>query len=364
MEGDEMTQFKQDQMSSAERMGAIMMGKPVDRIPFHPQSLGGFYAINAGYSIFDVYYDMKKFHEAFKRTSEMYNFEMVKLGGYPAIGPWELGGEIKWPEGKFAQCPSVKRLPVETEEEVWKLKVPEPDVLKNKGYIPRYFEFGQLSVEDGIPFSPAIYGPWTTAGNIVGIEKLCRWVMKKPDLAHHVLRLATDFILSVWQLLTKQFGTEIMMVGISTASASNNILSPKMFERFAFPYIKEFCESLLGMGFGSIFLHICGEQNANYPIYTQLPLGNPGVISVSHEVDLEDAIAYFPDRVIYGNIIPSLIQSGTPEQVYEATVKAIEKGKKAKRGFILSPGCEMAPWSPPYNVWTIMKAIDDFGWYR
>lgn len=58
-----MTQFKKDQMTSAERMSAIMMGKPVDRVPFHPQSMGGFFAFNTGYSIFDVYYDMKHLNE-------------------------------------------------------------------------------------------------------------------------------------------------------------------------------------------------------------------------------------------------------------------------------------------------------------
>lgn len=81
------------------------------------------------------------------------------------MGPYELGGKIKWPEGKFfSQCPSTERLPAETEEEVWNLKLPEPDEFKTHGYMPRYFEFGHLSVEDGIPFSPAGVLPMDDSG--------------------------------------------------------------------------------------------------------------------------------------------------------------------------------------------------------
>jgi len=350
-------------MTSMERVMALFMRQPIDHIPFAPIAMG-FYGINVGYSIYDYYYDMQKAFDAYEKTTEQYNFMPFPTGGYGGIGPWELGGEIKWPESEFEQCPSTLRLPVETEDDVWNLKIPDPDVLKTVGYMPRYIEFGNIAVKKGSPFALAMYGPWTTAGNIVGIEQLCRWTLKKADLAHHILRLATDFLLAVNQCLIDIFGAGVYMAGDSTPSAANNIISPQQFEQFALPYIKEYHEKLLAMGFPNVALHICGEQNLNYPYYTQVPLGNPAMVSVSQEVDLETAIEYFPDAIIMGNIAPAVIQTGTSEQVYELARICIEKGKKAPRGFILAPGCELPPFSPPYNVWTIMKAINDFGWYE
>jgi len=56
------------------------------------------------------------------------------------------------------------------------------------------------------------------------------------------------------------------------------------------------------MGFKHILCHICGEQNENYPYWAQVPMGDPGLVSVSHEVDLDKAIEYFPNDIIVGNI--------------------------------------------------------------
>jgi len=92
-------------------------------------------------------------------------------------------------------------------------------------------------------------------------------------------------------------------------------------------------------------------------------MGEPGIISVSQEVDLETAMKYFPKDIIMGNIPPSIIQAGTAEQVYEQTRVCLQKGREAPGGFMLAPGCELPAKAPPHNIWTIMRAINDFGWY-
>jgi uroporphyrinogen decarboxylase len=94
-------------------------------------------------------------------------------------------------------------------------------------------------------------------------------------------------------------------------------------------------------------------------------MGNPGLVSVGNQVDLSSAINYFGDNnIISGNIEPSLIQNGTPQEVYEECRKAIEKAKYAPRSFMLMSGCELPPMTPSYNVYIMRKAIDDFGWYE
>ena len=121
---------------------------------------------------------------------------------------------------------------------------------------------------------------------------------------------------------------------------------------------------MLGLGINHIYIHICGEQNKNLPYWAQIPMGNPGILSFGHEVDLNTAIKYFGETcIIAGNIEPAVIQTGTPKQVYELAQKAINKAKYAPRGFILMPGCGLPPAAPPYNVFMMKKAVEDFGLY-
>lgn len=354
--------FHKDKMTAEERGQALMLGKPMDRIPF-VLTASGMMALNVGYTVYEWYTEPQKAFDSGRMTSEQYGAMWVPFGIYPALGPWELGGEIKWPTGEFDQCPNVEP-PISSDEEAWNLTIPPADKLKEKGYLPLTREFARIVASQGLPFAIPIYGPFTTAGNIVGIENLCRWILKKPDLAHHTLRLATDFLIRVNEIIVDEFGAQGYVPGLSTASMANNIISPKTAREFALPYLIEYTSKLIDMGIMSIGLHICGEQNLNYDFYPEVPLPPMSQISISHEVDLEKAGATFPDYVISGNIEPAVLQMGTPEQVYDSCRLAIEKGKKHERGYVLTAGCEMAPQTPPYNTWMMARAVHDFGYYE
>jgi uroporphyrinogen decarboxylase len=117
------------------------------------------------------------------------------------------------------------------------------------------------------------------------------------------------------------------------------------------------------MGIKHIHIHICGEQNLNLPYWAQIPRGDPGILSFGHEVDLDSAFKYFPKDIIMGNVETTVIQTGPAERVYELSRACIEKGKKYGCSFVLSPGCELPPNAPPYHVWMMRKAVNDFGWY-
>lgn len=353
-------QFKKDRMSPNERIEALLNRQPVDRVPFFSLSQG-FNTLNVGYSIAEYYRNPKKSFEAAMWTHEQYNWDMLPLIGYAALCSWEFGGEIKWPDGVYSQAPSVVRYPVETEDDVRNLKIPD---VSSAGIIPIFLEWARYAENAGIRYCITIEEPFVGAGNFAGLDKLCRWMLKKPELAHKILKMSTDFKIELAYYFAKEVGTKRLIPWNGDASSDNRIISPKMYEEFAYPYTKRLHEKLLDMGYKHLCPHICGEQNRNYPFWEKVPMGDPGIISVSHEVDLEKAMTHFPNDIIMGNIEPAVIQSGTPEEVYARAKKCIEKGRKAKSGFILSPGCELPPSSPPHNVWTIMRAIDDFGWYE
>jgi uroporphyrinogen decarboxylase len=353
--------FHKDKMTAEERGVALMTGQPIDRVPFSLFACG-FNAVNVGYSIFDWYDKMQVAWDSVAWSNEQYGAMGLPFGGYAAIGPWELGGEMKWPKGRFGQCPNAEPAAT-TMEEAWNLEMPSPEKLKTLGYVPRFLEYCRIARSHESPFILPMYGTWTTAGNIVGISHLSKWTLTNPELAHHLVRFATDFLLMFHKIIADEFGAQNYFVMNSTAAAANNIISPKGFKEFVLPYTIEYHEKLIEMGIPGIVFHLCGEQNLNYEFYPEVPLPPASQISVSHEVDLDKASKAFPGFPLIGNIEPALFQTGTPEQVYESCRVAIEKGKKHKKGFVLAPGCELPPGSVPYNVWMMAKATNDFGYY-
>jgi uroporphyrinogen decarboxylase len=203
-----------------------------------------------------------------------------------------------------------------------------------------------------------------TAAVVIGVERTCKWMLKRPELVHQVFRILTDFRIALAKLWTDTFGTDRVLPVVGGPMNSNQIISPKQFEEFCLPYLKEQHAKLRDMGYKHFFFHPCGEQNANMPLWARCDMGDPGIISVGHEIDLDTVAEHFPDHIAYGNLEPAMLQVGTPEQVYEASKQLILKGKRISGGYFFSLGCEMPPKTPPYTVWAMTKAINDYGWYE
>jgi uroporphyrinogen decarboxylase len=349
--------FKGDEMTSQERMNALLMRQPVDHAGLFLFARG-FCAKNTGISLREFYADPEKSLEAQIWTARMYgNDENLKFG-FASSAAWDFGGEIKMPSAEFDQTPMVVRYPVQSEEDVWKLEIP---YVKRAGMVPLNMEFCRLQEKKGLVKTVSIGAPFMNAANVCGLENLSRWMFKKPDLAHRLLRVVTDYGIRLAQYWVETFGPENIEFRTSTPTSSNQVISPKHFKEFSLPYLKELHEKVLGVGVRYMYTHICGNQNLNLPYYTQVPFGDPGIVSFGHEVDLTKAIEFLGDRcIIVGNVEPRVILMGSPDEVYGLSKECIEKGKKATRGFILGPGCELPPMAPACNVWAMRKAINDF----
>lgn len=355
-----MAQFRQDRMTEKERLEALLNRQQVDRVAFLLMTFG-FAAAMVGYSKVDAYENPEMAFWAKLRTQEMFGgIERLSYSG-GAFGAREFGGEVKMPTSEYAMAISLIQPAVQSEEDVWKLEVPD---VKTAGVLPLTMQFSKLQAEHGLRINFNTGSILTIVGYITGVERMCRWMIKRPELVHKLCRIVKDFLVAIAEYWVETFGPEDMLPSTIAPTESNQVISPKHFEEFCLPYQKEVHERLLALGVKHIFTHVCGEQNLNLPLWAQIPMGDPGIVSFGHEVDLETASKYFPNDIIMGNVEPAIIQIGAPEQVYELSRICLEKGKKHRSGFILGPGCELSPISPPYNVWTMRKAINDFGWYE
>ena len=179
---------------------------------------------------------------------------------------------------------------------------------------------------------------------------------------HHVLRVITDFILGKADFWIQEFGPERLMA-FDLCIETNKLYSPKQFEAFAFPYLKEIHDHMTDKGVGIFLSHICGEQNKNLPLWSQLSYGKRGMVSVGKEVALSTASQAFPESVIMGNVDPITVQEGSPEEVFALCKDCIEEGRDHPGGYALMTGCEVPPQAPPVNVSQMVAACREFGRY-
>jgi uroporphyrinogen decarboxylase len=351
-------------MTDKERVAALLRRERPDRVPIWPMA-AGFPMVYTHTSVADAYNKPEVSLAAQRKTARDFGWLFMPLIAYAAFGGWEFGGEIKWPSGEFAQAPTVLKHAVATPDDVMNIKPPD---VKKAGIIPLVVQFCTLAAKeqlDNKPFSVVLFleGTFNTAANIAGVDTFAKWLLKKPEAAHRLLRLAADFEIELARYYKDTFGTEGAVLFGGEPSSSNQVISPKQFEEFALPYLKETHQKVLAMGFKTFLMHICGEQNLNLPHWSKVPMGDPGLVSFGHEVDLETAASYFPNDIIVGNLEPAIIQTKTPDEVYQATRTVITKGKKLANGFIFAPGCELPPMAPVENVKAITRAVNDFGWY-
>ena len=351
--------LKKDRMTSGERIAALFNYQKPDRVPIC--GMGSLFSCrNAGYPIADVYNEPERSFDAQVWTNDMYGWDFMDFT-HTVLGSWDFGAEVGLPESEYEGALVVTSYAVTTEEDVQNLRLPDP---RSAGRIPHALEFAKLQEKNNLLIYFFSRSPFCTAADICGLHQLSRWMLKKPDLCHKLVRAAMDHIFHVLDYWVDTFGTSNILVGMSSPTESNQVISPSQFKDFALPYHLEYHDRLQSIGIKRFYFHICGDQRLNLPQIAELsPWNHPGILSFGHEVDLHDAAEYFPRDIIFGNIEPAVFQEGTPQEVYDLCRIAIEKGKKAPGGFMLAPGCGMPVAATPVNVFAMTRAVNDFGWY-
>ena len=342
-----------------DRVSRLLKGEKVDMLPVFPLGARGFASLNAGRTVTDAYADGQKSCEAELWAHEQYGYDGYPNYAYGVSGTSEFGGEIRMPEGEFQQAPMAVRYPATTEEEVLALRM--PDNLATAGAIHIGLAHSRTAAAAGATVITPTNGAFTTAASLCSVQKMARWMIKKPPIAHHLMELATRYLISTAQLWVDTFGKDILFYN-AEPSASNQVLSARHFEEFVLPYTIEVHRAVLKMGIRHIVTHVCGDQNLNLDLWTQVPMGDPGMVTFGHEVSLETAIQKFGETfVIAGNVEPAIIQNGHPDEVYAACAANIKAAKHAPRGFVLMSGCGFPPKTPPFNLYTMVKAARELG---
>ncbi|HPZ07890.1 MAG TPA: uroporphyrinogen decarboxylase family protein [Candidatus Eremiobacteraeota bacterium] len=258
-----------------------------------------------------------------------------------------MGCEMKYPEN---DVPCVSRGIIKNSEDLEKVKVPDPYTSPRLLLHLETLKIIRKHVGLDVPIFNYIPGPLTLAGLLMGTDSLMMNIIKKPDLVHSTCRITARAAMSYAEAKLS-CGGDIMVVADPTASCS--LISPKMFETFSFPYLKEIF-TFISKKDGIPSLHICGNTT---PILDKMADTGARIIELDHMVSLKDAKKKIGHRVcIQGNVDPSkVLLMGDPEEVYKVSKKCIEDTAEGG-GFILSTGCEVPLNTPVENVKAMVRA--------
>jgi uroporphyrinogen decarboxylase len=345
---------KQDEMSAKERLVAALQGKPFDRVPCF-QFIGDHASKLISAKVSEIHTNTDKLVAAEIAAHKAYDTEGVAVSPGLCGFAEALGSKVAFPD---YGTPYIAEFAIKEIADIDRIEVPDPARAARFPLILKAAELLVAELADKISVSVFVIGPFSTAANTRGTEKLMRDLHRNPEFVHKLLRLATD--------VTVGFVKEAAKLGVSFAigdpTASGTLISQKQFREFAFPYLKEVTDAIIRFGKAAPLLHICGNSSK---IWHDMADSGASVLSLDDCIDLAEAKKAVGHRVaLMGNVRPTRSMFlGTPADVENNAKECLRKAYDNPRGYILALGCGLPFNTPQENIRALLGAARKFGRY-
>jgi len=157
-----------------------------------------------------------------------------------------------------------------------------------------------------------------------------------------------------------KWGFMTNFIGATRGSAT--FISPKMFEKFNWPYIKQIALGLLDAGITPLF-HFDSDWTPLLEFFKDLPKGKC-VLEMDSVTDIFKAKKVLAGHMcLMGDVPAALLTLGTPDQV-TAYVKRLCEEVGDGGGYILSSGCSVPIDAKPANLRAMIEAGKRYGVYN
>jgi uroporphyrinogen decarboxylase len=234
------------------------------------------------------------------------------------------------------------------------LKDVEPADPQYHGFMPlilqRYVDTEHQLLREGINIKMvAARGPFAVAGWMLSMTELMVVLQTEPEATHQLLDTLTTTIIA-W--LRAQLAVLKAPEGIMVLDDIAGLLSPKLFEEFARPYMTRLFNEFEGM--------IRIYHNDTPCPHLIKPMANLGfdVFNWSHEMDIAKVQAEMPNIALMGNVSPyAVMVNGTPQEVEDWARECIRKTNK--KNLILSAGGGVSPGTPAEAIDALMKVANE-----
>ena len=276
-------------------------------------------------------------------------YELYNPDGLPALFDLQVEAEAMGCELKYAanNPPSVATHPMEQGKKLEDLKIPTekdgrfPIVLKATREICQ-------SLGDNIAIYGLITGPFTLALHLMGTDIFFEMI-DEPENVHKLMTFCQEVCINTSRMYIEA-GVDIIAVVDPMVSQ----ISPDSFAEFVSPYATAVFDYIKSTGKGCSFF-VCGNAKNNIE---EMCKCKPHNISFDENIPMEfvKEIAVKYGVSIGGNIkLTVTMLFGTPMDNIKDAENCMAIG--GKKGFILSPGCDMPFATPQENVKAITSTV-------
>ncbi len=144
----------------------------------------------------------------------------------------------------------------------------------------------------------------------------------------------------------------IPAVVITAHRSAGSLISPRHFEQFAFPYLRNIIDALERAGM-RVMLHLDCDWVKNLPYFSEFPEGT--IIHTDGSTDLAEIGKIYGDRFILMGDVPALLLArGRVEEVKRYCLELIEK-VAPRSPLILSSGCDVPMDAKMENVQAMVE---------
>ncbi|WP_094602639.1 hypothetical protein SPSIL_051810 [Sporomusa silvacetica DSM 10669] len=232
--------------------------------------------------------------------------------------------------------------------------------LRDKDIMKKFLAFldyapkaAQEWVDHGIvPFCPLVIPlPFDEFTGARTMAKFYKDIFKMPDKVEAALKIRLAEDLEMLRNTIPVVKPVTVFVG-GTRSASE-FISPKIFERFVWPYLKEMVETIVEMG-SYADLHFDANWERDLEYFRALPKGKC-IFASDSATNIYKLKEKLGDHMcLKGDVPASLLTLGTPDEVYKHCTKLISE--IGPTGYILSQSCSIPPNAKPENISALMAA--------
>jgi MtaA/CmuA family methyltransferase len=325
-------------MNGAERLSAILAGRPADRLPLMPITMM-FAADQIGvpYGRYAAHYETLV--EAQLRTAEKFDIDHVSCISDPAREAADCGAPVRFFEDQPPALDEIDAL-LADKTSFARLRMPDPlggGRMQDRLEAARSFRErvgGEKLIEGWIE------GPCAEAADLRGINRLMTDFLDDPGFVRDLFEFAVALGLT---FAKAQLEAGVDYIGVGDAAAS--LVGPRLYETLVWPYEKKLIDGLHSLG-APVRLHICGD--------TRTILGGMGrleceITDLDYPVPMEEARRGLgAGRLIGANLHPVRdLRDGTPESI----AAALDGFRRAAGPvFIVEAGCEIPRGTPDANM--------------
>lgn len=276
-------------------------------------------------------------------------YETYRPDGLPALFDLQVEAEALGCRLKYADKnpPSVISHPLSEGANLCDLKIPTENDGRFKTVLTATREVCRR-LGDKIAIYGLITGPYTLALHLLGTEIFYK-MMDEPEYVHEVMKFCKDVCINTANMYMDA-GVDI----IAVVDPMTSQISPVYFAEFVSPYASSIFEHVKQRGKLSSFF-VCGNAKNNIE---EMCKCNPNNISIDENIPLQyvKEICQKYGISFGGNIkLTVTMLFGTHTDNIEDARNCIAIG--GRKGFILSPGCDIPYDTPVDNIKAITSLV-------